>query len=133
MRFPSGEGIRVDSGVLEGGEISSAFDPMIAKVCAHAATRDDAIRRERAALRETVLLGATTNTAFLERVLAQPEFERGETHTGFIDEHSAALTSVSTVHEDELALVGAAALASPRFDPRWAAPEPLASIGPWIS
>jgi acetyl-CoA carboxylase biotin carboxylase subunit len=133
VRFPTGEGIRVDSGVLEGGEISSAFDPMIAKVCAHAPTRDHAIRRERAALRETVLLGATTNTAFLERVLAQPEFERGETHTGFIDEHSAVLTSASAAHEDELALVGAAALASPRFDPRWAAPEPLASIGPWIS
>jgi propionyl-CoA carboxylase alpha chain len=133
VRFPTGEGVRVDSGVLEGAEISSAFDPMIAKVCAHALTRPEAIRRERAALRQTVLLGATTNTAFLERVLAQPAFERGDTHTGFIDEHSQALSTVTTEPDDELALVGAAALASPRFDPRWAAPEPLASMGPWIS
>jgi propionyl-CoA carboxylase alpha chain len=133
VRFPSGEGIRVDSGVLEGGEISAAFDPMIAKVCAHAPTRAEAIERERAALRATVLLGATTNTAFLERVLAQPEFARGETHTGFIDEHAAALLGVPIARDDELALVAAAALASPRFDPRFAAPEPLASMGPWIS
>jgi acetyl-CoA carboxylase biotin carboxylase subunit len=133
VRFPSGEGIRVDSGVLEGGEISAAFDPMIAKVCAHAPTRAEAIERERAALRGTVLLGAITNTAFLERVLAQPEFARGETHTGFIDEHAAALVNVPVDREDELALVAAASLASPRFDPRFAAPEPLASMGPWIS
>lgn len=133
VRFPAGDGVRVDSGVLEGGEISSAFDPMIAKVCAHAPTRLDAIRREREALRETVLLGTTTNLAFLERVLAHPAFELGETHTGFIDEHAEALISVSPEHDQELAVLGAAALVTPRFDQRWAAPEPLASMGPWIS
>jgi acetyl-CoA carboxylase biotin carboxylase subunit len=133
VRFPTGQDIRVDSGVVEGGEISSAFDPMIAKVCAHAPSRAQAIRRQRAALRETVLLGTTTNTAFLERVLAQPAFERGDTHTGFIDEHAGALSPAAIEPADELALVGAAALVSPRFDRRWAAPEPLASMGPWIS
>ena len=112
VRFPVGEGIRVDAGVLEGGEISSSFDPMIAKVCAHGATRSEAIARERAALRETVLLGVTTNTAFLERVLATPEFERGETHTGFIDEHADELIGTPDADPStELALVVAAALA----------------------
>jgi propionyl-CoA carboxylase alpha chain len=133
VRFPSGEGIRVDSGVVEGGEITSAFDPMIAKVCSHAPDRPQAIRRAREALHDTVLLGVETNTAFLDRVLSCPAFERGETHTGFIDEHAAALTGVTPPRDDELALVAAAALASPRFDRRWSAPEPLASIGPWTS
>jgi acetyl-CoA carboxylase biotin carboxylase subunit len=131
VRFPAGDGIRIDSGVQQGARISSAFDPMIAKVCAHAPTRAEAIARERRALRETVLLGTTTNTAFLERVLAQPAFERGDTHTGFIDEHADALAATGPDHDQELALVAAAALSSPRFDPRWAVPEPLAGMGDW--
>ena len=133
VRFPGGEGIRVDSGVLEGGDITSAFDPMIAKVCAHGADRAQTIGRARGALHDTVLLGVTTNTAFLERVLAHPAFERGDTHTGFLDEHAESLSEAATPREDELALVAAAALASPRFDPRWSAPEPLASMGPWTT
>ena len=133
VRFPGGEGIRVDSGVLEGGEISSAFDPMIAKVCAHADSRAEAIHRLRSALRETVLLGVTTNTAFLEQVLAQEAFQRGDTHTGFIEEHAGALAAPPPSAEEELLLIAAAALASPRFDRRWTAPEPLASMGEWTT
>jgi acetyl/propionyl-CoA carboxylase alpha subunit len=78
-----------------------------------------------------VLLGTTTNTAFLERVLAQPAFVEGQTHTSFIDEHADALASPPADEDTERCLVAAAALASPRFDPRLAAPEPLASMGPW--
>jgi acetyl-CoA carboxylase biotin carboxylase subunit len=133
LRFPGGDGIRIDSGVLEGGEISSSFDPMIAKVCAHGATRSEAIARERAALRDTVLLGLITNTAFLERVLSMPAFARGDTHTGFIDEHADALIGVPVPDDRRLALVVAAALSSPAFDRRWTVPEPLASIGAWTS
>jgi acetyl-CoA carboxylase biotin carboxylase subunit len=131
VRFPSGEGIRVDHGVVEGQEISASFDPMIAKLAVHADTRADAIARSRAALRDTVLLGTITNTAFLERVLAQPAFERGDTYTSFIDEHRQALTAPTADDDTERCLVAAAALASPRFDPRLAAPEPLASMGAW--
>ncbi|MDO8187819.1 biotin carboxylase N-terminal domain-containing protein [Conexibacter sp. JD483] len=133
VRFPAGEGIRVDHGVVEGQEVSSAFDPMIAKLAVHAPTRAEAIARGRAALRETVLLGTITNTAFLERVLAQPAFAAGETHTGFIDEHAAALRSPAPSAEQERCLAAAAALASPRFDRRHAVPEPLAAIGAWSS
>jgi acetyl-CoA carboxylase biotin carboxylase subunit len=131
VRFPAGDGIRVDSGVLDGGEISSSFDPMIAKVCAHAGDRATAIARLRDALRETVLLGVTTNTAFLERVLAVPEFAAGDTHTGFIDQHAAVLAAPPTVYEDELVLIAAAALSTPLFDKRLTVSEPLASFGPW--
>ena len=91
MRFPAGEGIRVDHGVVEGQQVSASFDPMIAKVVAYGESRDEALRRGREALRNTVLLGTVTNTAFLERVLAHPEFAPGKTHTGFLEEHADAL------------------------------------------
>jgi len=133
VRFPSGPGIRVDHGVTEGGDISASFDPMIAKLAVHGPTRDAALARGRAALRETVLLGTVTNTAFLERVLARPAFLAGDTHTGFLDEHADALLAPPADEADERALIAAAALASPRFDLRLAAPEPLASMGAWRS
>jgi len=133
VRFPSGPGIRVDHGVTEGGDISASFDPMIAKLAVHGPTRDAALARGRAALRETVLLGTVTNTAFLERVLARPAFAAGDTHTGFLDEHADALLAPPADEADERALIAAAALASPRFDLRLAAPEPLASMGAWRS
>jgi propionyl-CoA carboxylase alpha chain len=133
VRFPAGEGIRVDHGVVEGQEVSASFDPMIAKLAVHAPTRADAIARGRDALRRTVLLGTITNTAFLERVLAQPAFAAGETHTGFIDEHADALVGQTADPDAERCLVAVAALASPRFDRRLSVPEPLASMGAWRS
>jgi acetyl-CoA carboxylase biotin carboxylase subunit len=131
VRFPTGTGIRVDHGTLDGQEVTAAFDPMIAKVIGFGATRDEAIERTRNALRETVLLGVTTNTAYLERVLAHPAFAAGETHTAFLEEHADALRVPTPDEQDDLLLVAAAALASPQFDRRFRLPEPLASIGEW--
>ncbi|MCW2954953.1 MAG: propionyl-CoA carboxylase biotin-containing subunit [Conexibacter sp.] len=133
VRFPSGEGIRIDHGVVEGQEVSASFDPMLAKLAAWAPTRPEAIARARGALRRTVLLGTITNTAFLERVLAQPAFQAGDTHTGFVDEHADALASPPVGDDDEAehVLLAAAALASRRFDQRLAVPDPLAAIGDW--
>jgi acetyl-CoA carboxylase biotin carboxylase subunit len=131
VRFPSGEGIRVDHGVLEGQEVSASFDPMIAKVIVYADTREQAIERSRSALRDTVLLGVTANTAFLERVLAQSAFACGDTYTNFIETHAHRLLAPPLDAERERCLLAAAALASPKFDRRLAAPEPLAAMGPW--
>jgi acetyl-CoA carboxylase biotin carboxylase subunit len=131
VRFPAGEGVRVDHGVIEGQHVSASFDPMIAKLAVHGASREEAIARAREALRHTVLLGTITNTAYLERVLAQPAFAAGDTHTGFLDEHAAALAPPPVADDVERCLIAGAALASPRFDPRFAAPEPLAAIGAW--
>ena len=131
VRFPAGEGIRVDHGVVEGQQVSASFDPMIAKVVAYGESRDEALRRGRVALRNTVLLGTVTNTAFLERVLAHPEFVAGNTHTGFLEEHAESLTVPAADQGEERCLIAAAALGSPRFDRRAAAPEPLASMGEW--
>jgi propionyl-CoA carboxylase alpha chain len=131
VRFPAGSGIRVDHGMLEGQEITASFDPMIAKVIAHGADRGAAIAQTREALRQTVLLGTITNTAYLERVLAHPEFRAGNLHTGFLDEHADELKPPPPTAEEERILVAAGALASPRFDPRFELIEPLASMGEW--
>ena len=64
--FREGEGIRIDSGVIEGGEVTPFYDPMIAKIIAHGATRDEALDRLRDALNETVVAGPKTNTRFLD-------------------------------------------------------------------
>jgi acetyl-CoA/propionyl-CoA carboxylase biotin carboxyl carrier protein len=131
VRFPAGDGVRVDHGVVEGQQVSASFDPMIAKLAVHGASRAEAIARARQALQRTVLLGTITNTAYLERVLAQPAFAAGDTHTGFLDEHADALAAPPAAADVERCLIAGAALASPRFDARFAAPEPLATMGAW--
>lgn len=128
--FPAGEGVRVDHGVRQGQVIGAAFDPMIAKVVGYAATREEAIERTRDALRNTVLLGLTTNTAYLERIIGHPAFISGETHTGFLDLYSDDLGVAATLEERRL-LAAAAAMSSPRYDRRFTVGEPHATIGGW--
>jgi acetyl-CoA carboxylase biotin carboxylase subunit len=87
LREPQGPGVRVDSGIRAGGEVTVHYDPMLAKLSAWAGDRDAARRRLIAALRDYVVLGVTTNIAFLADVLAQPAFASGDTHTHFLDQH----------------------------------------------
>ena len=88
LRPPEGPGLRFDSGVMEGQRIGAAFDPMLAKLIAHGKTREEALDRARAALRDGVLLGVATNAAYLERLLGHPGFVAGELSTHFLDEHA---------------------------------------------
>jgi acetyl-CoA carboxylase biotin carboxylase subunit len=87
LRFiqPQGPGVRVDSGVAAGDEITIHYDPLIAKLIVHAEDRPAAIRKMQTALRETVLLGVVTNWQFLQDVLAHPDFEAGRAHTTWIE------------------------------------------------
>jgi propionyl-CoA carboxylase alpha chain len=89
-RAPAGAGVRVDSGVEAGTVVGSAFDPMLAKVVAHAPTRDEAAARLAAALRGLRVHGVTTNRAFLVDVVEHPAFLAGDTWTDFIDRHGLA-------------------------------------------
>jgi len=82
---PRGPGIRVDSGVTSGDEITVHYDPLIAKVIAFAETRDAAIRKMQNALRDYIILGVTTNLEFLQAVLAHPEFQAGTATTAFVE------------------------------------------------
>ena len=88
-REPDGPGVRVDSGIAQGDEVSMHYDPMLAKVSTHAETRAAAIDRMRDALRRYVVLGVTTNGAYLDEILAHGAFAAGETHTHFLEEHFA--------------------------------------------
>ena len=88
-RPASGPGIRVDHGMKDGLAISPFYDPMIAKVIAHGANREEARTRLVQALRDTVVLGPVTNRHFLIRLLEHPEFAAGKATTAFIGKHFA--------------------------------------------
>lgn len=85
LKMPDGPGIRVDSGVIEGNEISTNFDPMIAKIIVHAENRNNAIMRMKYALNETVLLGLDTNVEFLHALLCDEDVKNGDTTTNLIE------------------------------------------------
>jgi geranyl-CoA carboxylase alpha subunit len=89
-RPASGEGVRIDHGLTSGAGVSPFYDPMLAKVIAHGASREEARRRLIAALEDTVALGLVTNRSFLIAVLRHPAFAAGEATTDFIDRYFAA-------------------------------------------
>ena len=84
---PLGEGIRVDSGIETGSEISPFYDPMIAKVIAYGSNRDEARLKLIAALKRTAIYGVKTNLSFLIDALAHGEFAKGNATTAFISEN----------------------------------------------
>jgi acetyl-CoA/propionyl-CoA carboxylase, biotin carboxylase, biotin carboxyl carrier protein len=107
LREPSLPHVRVDSGLAEGTTVSSAYDPMLAKVIAHGPDRATALRRLDAALAGTIVLGITTNVSYLRTLLRHPDVAAGRLDTG-LAERAVSAPSASRVPEDVLA---AAALA----------------------
>ncbi|MBS0547652.1 MAG: acetyl-CoA carboxylase biotin carboxylase subunit [Proteobacteria bacterium] len=97
-RPAGGPGVRTDHGMKEGLAISPFYDPMIAKVIAHGATREEARARLVKALRETVVLGPTTNRHFLIRLLTHPEFAAGKATTAFLTKHAFAAPEIADAH-----------------------------------
>ncbi|MBD0707851.1 MULTISPECIES: biotin carboxylase N-terminal domain-containing protein [unclassified Streptomyces] len=106
LREPEGDGVRTDSGLSQGTEVSSLYDPMLSKVIVHAPDRPTALRRLRAALADTVTLGVPTNAGFLRRLLAHEDVVAGALDTGLVEREAAGL-----VPEDVPAEVYAAAAA----------------------
>ena len=111
-RVVEGGGVRVDTGVYEGGEIPMFYDSMIAKLIVHGADRADAIRRMRSALNAFVIRGISSNIPFQSALLAHPKFVAGQFNTGFIAEQFPQGFSAALVPRDDpkflLALAGAA-------------------------
>ena len=105
LRVPAGPGIRDDSGVAEGSVISVHYDPMISKLCAWAETRGAAIGRMRRALAEYHVGGIRTNLPFHRQVMRHPAFIAGDTDTGFIERHKAALAPATP--DEETAILAA--------------------------
>ncbi|MBI5879270.1 MAG: acetyl-CoA carboxylase biotin carboxylase subunit [Chloroflexi bacterium] len=106
---PRGPGIRVDAGVATGRAVTRFYDPLIAKVIAHAETRDGALARMQRALADYAIIGVTTNIRFLRAVLAHPAFRRGETTTQFVDEQFANWTLPAAPLPDEVLIAAAIA------------------------
>ncbi len=113
LQFGGGPGVRIDSGVEEGGIITPHYDPMIAKLIAHGETRAAAIDRLIAALDATVIEGVKTNRAYLARILDHRVFREGAMTTGFIDGHGAELAA-AVEPPGHLVALAAAVLAVPR-------------------
>ena len=103
-RPPSGMGIRLDSGVAEGQEISAYYDSMLAKLVAWGPDRQSAIGRMQRALQSFPVLGVTTNIPFLIRAIAHPDFRSGEYDTGFIARHPELTAPPESNHLNGAAL-----------------------------
>jgi acetyl/propionyl-CoA carboxylase alpha subunit len=115
LRWPEGPGLRIDAAVREGSEVSSHYDPMIAKLVAWGPTRTVALDRMRRALEDTVVLGIDCNIGFHLRVLGEPDFRAGHFDTHYIDKHPALTTATDEDARDpdrSSAIAAAAALLS---------------------
>jgi acetyl/propionyl-CoA carboxylase alpha subunit len=85
---PQDPSVRLDAGIRAGQRITTAFDPLLAKLIVHGANRIEAIRRARTALSQIILLGCQTNVPFLARLIETEEFSSGNLHTGLVAEMS---------------------------------------------
>jgi propionyl-CoA carboxylase alpha chain len=103
-------GVRVDTGVYEGGEIPMHYDSMIAKLIVHGRDRSEAIEKMRQALNAFVIRGISSNVPFQAALLAHPKFVAGNFNTGFIAEHyGQGFSSADVAHDDPLFMVALAA------------------------
>jgi 3-methylcrotonyl-CoA carboxylase alpha subunit len=129
---PQLAGIRNDVAVDTGSDVSPAYDPMLAKLIVHAATRGQSIERMAAALGVYLVGGVATNIAFLRWLVNQPAFKQGHTSTDFLDRHFRPDALADSVDADLAVLAGAGALQGLRSD---AGSTPRADawqrLGPW--
>lgn len=132
---PTGPGIRVDSGVALGDEITQFYDPMIAKLIVYGQDRPAAVQRLRAVLQRTVVFGVTTNLPLLQAIAGHPAYREGATSTSFLDEHSLLSADARQGNSDGLssALIAAALAeltpAGPSSPVRQG--NPWRTLGPW--
>ncbi|MGH7884842.1 MAG: acetyl-CoA carboxylase biotin carboxylase subunit, partial [Thermodesulfobacteriota bacterium] len=106
IKAPSGPGIRDDSSIYSGYEVTSFYDPMLSKLITWADTREDAIKKMKAALTEYIVLGVRTNIGFLMRVMDDEEFKKADIDTGFIERHPELLNPENI--DNKPALIAAA-------------------------
>lgn len=133
---PEGPGVRVDSGIALGSEVSMHYDPIMAKLIVHAPDRNTAIAKMTDALEQFKILGVKTSRRFMIEVLNHPEFVAGRTFTSFIPTHMNK-RDVSTDGSHALAAAVASAVVSrPSLSagstgPRRSIATPWDSIGSW--
>jgi acetyl-CoA carboxylase, biotin carboxylase subunit len=106
LSLPTGPYVRVDSGVYSGGEVSTYYDPMIAKIATWGKTRDEARLRMLRALEETKIYGIKSNIQFHKMLLKNESFVRGDFHTKFIDDLGPFKVTVDKGNHD-IAIIAA--------------------------
>lgn len=100
-------GVRFDTGVEDGSEISIFYDSMVAKVIVHARTREEAVRRMSAVLARTVIVGVTTNQKFLISIMNNPRFQSGTFDTNFIVQEKERLFPAPQISHVQNSVVAA--------------------------
>ena len=125
---PTGDGVRVDTGVREGDSVSVHYDAMVAKVICHGRERAEALGRLRLALDACEVAGVTTNLDMLRRIVAHPAFVAGEIDTGFIATRATELLTPRSAPPPEV--LAAAALGVLLEESEAAAREAAASTDP---
>jgi acetyl-CoA carboxylase, biotin carboxylase subunit len=139
LSTPAGPGIRDDSGVYPGAEVSSFYDPLISKLCVWAPTRERAVMRMRRALSEYIVTGIRTNLAFHEKLFQHPDFVAGNYDTGFIERNQDELLGYPQVPEaDRDAVSVAIAIAAARLERATGAHaaetgETGSRLSPWVA
>ncbi|MEO8972132.1 MAG: biotin/lipoyl-containing protein [Ktedonobacteraceae bacterium] len=136
---PHGPDIRVDSGIESGDEITQYYDPMVAKLIVYAENRPAAIERMRNALEQCAVFGVRTNAPLLHTIVTHPAFQKGNTHTSFLDEYGLIGNTVPHSALPDMVLVAAALYdvmsnresetASNHASP--IAMNPWKTLGPW--
>jgi len=139
LQEPLGPGLRFDSGVQTGDQVSVFYDPIIAKLVAFGQSREVAVQRSINALQQTAILGLTTNREFLMAVLQHPEFQAGNLHIGFLSQHLPDWKPAPPVDDELILSLTLAGLAgkynsnsnnsSLNGEPR--IPDPWQSVGAW--
>ena len=124
---PTGPGIRVDSGVSSGDDISQYYDPMIAKLIAYGENRAAALARLRTALERCAVLGVTTNLPLLSTISKNQAFQQGQTHTGFLDEQGL----LEPAPQAALPFPVLAAAALSEIEQPTTKGNPWQTLGPW--
>ncbi len=139
--LPAGPGIRMDSGIKSGDEITQFYDPMLAKLIVYAEDRPAAIARMQTALQQSAVFGVRTNASLLHAIATHPAFQEGRTHTGFLNAYGLTGENNST---HNLPLQRAVLLAAALYDITYDAttgsasnhhspPSGAVSINPWHS
>jgi 3-methylcrotonyl-CoA carboxylase alpha subunit len=133
LNFPQVEGLRIDTGVEAGSEVTPFYDPMIAKLIAHGKSRAEALDRLAQALDHTIVVGPRSNAGFLAALCRAEGFRKGDFDTGFIDGHLADLGATPQGLDRAAAALGAQKLLvreAARIEASLAR-EPDAAASPW--
>ncbi|GHO42662.1 acetyl/propionyl/methylcrotonyl-CoA carboxylase subunit alpha [Ktedonospora formicarum] len=130
---PQGPGVRVDSGIESGDEITQYYDPMIAKLIVYGENRPAALERLTTALEQTALLGVTTNLPLLHTISLNPAFRQGETPTSFLEEQDMLTATGEESLPSEVLIVAALSDLAPILfeDGQDAIHSPWQRLGPW--